>query len=49
MGEAKKKFDEVKKKHSRKNFGNDSKEKNAHTFDYRTKTTIVNPEPPQTP
>ena len=37
------------KKHSRKNSGNDSKEKNAHIFDYTTRTTIVNPEPTQTP
>ena len=41
--------EKILKKHSRMNSGNDSKEKIAHTFDYTTRTTIVNPEPPQTP
>ena len=41
--------EQILKKHSRKNSGNDLKEKIAHTFDYTTRTTTVNPEPPQTP
>ena len=41
--------EQILKKHSRKNSENDSKEKIAHTFDYTTRTTIVNPKPPQTP
>ena len=40
---------DLKKKHSRKNSGNDSKEKIAHIYDLTTRTTIVNPEPPQMP
>ena len=36
-----------KKKHSRKNSGNDSKEKIAHTYDLTIRTTIVNTEPLQ--
>ena len=42
-------FEQILKKHSRKNSGNDSKEKIAHTFYYTTTITIVNPEPPKTP
>ena len=37
----------LKKKHSRKNSGNDSKEKIAHTYEWTTRTTIVNPDPPR--
>ena len=35
------------KKHSRKNSWNDSKDKIYHTYDWTTRTTFVNTEPPQ--
>ena len=34
---------------SRKNSGNNSKEKIAHTYDKTTRTTLMNTEPPQMP
>ena len=36
-------------KNSRKNSRNDSNETIAHTYEQTTRTTIVNPEPPQMP
>ena len=39
--------EQILKKHSRKNYGNDSKAKIAHIYGLTTTTTIVNPEPPQ--
>ena len=42
-------FEQILKKHSRKNSGNDSKDKIAQTYDLINRTTILNPEPPQMP
>ena len=39
--------EQILKKNSRKNSGNDSKEKTAHTYDKTTRITNVKIEPPQ--
>ena len=39
--------EQILKKNSRKNSGNDSKEKIAHNYDLTTRTTIAKTDPPQ--
>ena len=41
--------EQILKKHSRKNSGNDSKNKISHTYDLIRRTSVVNSEPPQLP